>query len=498
MFYTEYRPKKFSELVGIDHIAAAITRALASGNPAHAYFLTGSRGTGKTTTARLLAKALNCQSPLGKESLTTPDLSHIHFEPCGKCPSCVAIQNGNHLDLIEIDAASNRGIDDIRDLRDKVKLSPSMGKKKIYIIDEVHMLTNEASNALLKTLEEPPAHAYFVLCTTNPEKVIETIKSRCQQFQFPRAANENIVAKLQHIVQSRGLDTSQADLQKIAAAAKGAFREAETMLEQFLGDEKFADDLISPRENNLDNFVSQLLSNDRVKAIEIVHKIYADGKNIEKWTEALLEFVRAIMLQKLGVNRVNTGEEASPDLLESLTVENSKKILDRFQQALAEFKWASIITLPLELAIIDVTKACDPIKIQKEMPKLKDTSHKPKTPESALFPYTKLIEKVKPQNHSIHLLLNSCEMTSYDGKNLLLTAHYSFHKERLMSYKVREIVESTASELTGDRVILTCILSDKKPEAKKLTDRNVIASEETAEENVADILEKVFGDNLAS
>ena len=193
MFYTEYRPQKFADLIGADHIVLSITSALANSNAPHAYFFTGGRGIGKTTTARLLAKALTCTNP---KLLDHPT---VKFEPCGECKSCKMIQNANHLDVIEIDAASNRGIDDIRTLKENIALSPTLGSSKVYIIDEIHMLSNDASNALLKTLEEPPQHAYFVLCTTNPEKVLDTIKSRCIQIVFKRPQISDLVAKITKI-----------------------------------------------------------------------------------------------------------------------------------------------------------------------------------------------------------------------------------------------------------------------------------------------------------
>ena len=214
MFYTQYRPQRFSELVGLDKVAQAILSQLAKGAIPHALFFCGPRGTGKTTTARLVAKALNCAKP-GKDN-----------EPCGKCPSCKAVAAGRFLDLIEIDAASNRGIDDIRDLREKIKLLPTEAKYKVYIIDEVHMLTTEAFNALLKTLEEPPKHAVFILCTTDPQKVPATIKSRCQRFEFKRASVASVVQKLETIVADQQVAVAKEDLKLIAAASQGGFRDA--------------------------------------------------------------------------------------------------------------------------------------------------------------------------------------------------------------------------------------------------------------------------------
>ncbi len=200
VFYTKYRPQKFEQLFGLESIARALTSQLKKNQVGHAYLFYGPRGTGKTTMARLLAKEVGCRG----------------------------------LDLIEIDAASNRGIDDIRSLREKIGLAPTESPYKVYVIDEVHMLTKEAFNALLKTLEEPPAHAILILCTTEPHKIPETIQSRCQKFEFKRASTADIVSKLKFIVESEKAEVTDKDLELLAKNAEGGFRDAETMLEQMI------------------------------------------------------------------------------------------------------------------------------------------------------------------------------------------------------------------------------------------------------------------------
>lgn len=518
MFYTEYRPQKFAELIGAEDIVVAITSALAKGSPAHAYFFTGSRGTGKTTTARLLAKSLNCESPVVSASAKT-----VKFEPCGKCASCKAIQAGSHMDLIEIDAASNRGIDNIRDLKEGVNLAPTMGKNKIYIIDEVHMLTTEASNALLKTLEEPPAHAYFVLCTTNPEKVLDTIKSRCQVYHFKRPSVASLTEKLQKIATDKGHKIEEGALHKIASAARGAFRDAETILEQIVNGGLDANEFLKQQNKSYAEFVGMLLDRNAKDAINHVHEVYASGSNIEKWTEELLAYTRAIMLAKIGVHLEGQMDLSDIDMSLSTRASASdlRTIIELFSKALYEFKFAVIPTLPLEMAIVEMgvvettdlsedksnpiksvplDKSPKEIKIEPkvesvakaEKPKVVDKPQAPK--KSVNFSYKSLIDAVKPMNHAIHLILHSCRLTGFDGKNLDIEADYSFHKERLMSHKIREIIETAAGTMCGSPVVLRCSLSEDKPEGRRLTDKNVILANTAGK--IDDVFEQVFGDSL--
>jgi len=215
--YRKWRPQTFEDIIGQKHITQTLINAISLNRISHAYIFSGPRGVGKTTTARILAKSLNCvKGPTA--------------HPCNKCERCIRITDGYSMDVIEIDGASNRGIDDIRDLRNKVKFTPAEGKYKVYIIDEVHMLTTEAFNALLKTLEEPPSHVIFIFATTNPHKIPSTILSRCQWFNFRRIALEDIVAKLKIIVKDEGLKIDDKVLDIIARNSTGSMRDAESTL----------------------------------------------------------------------------------------------------------------------------------------------------------------------------------------------------------------------------------------------------------------------------
>src|ERR1700730_11583350 len=217
--YSIHRPQRFDDLVGQQAAVQTLKNALSADRVAHAYLFSGIRGTGKTSTARILAKAVNCEN-------------RVDGEPCNQCPPCLAITDSSATDLIEIDAASNRGIDEIRDLREKAKYLPALLRRKVYIIDEAHQLTPEAFNALLKTLEEPPGHVLFILCTTEAHKLPATIISRCQRFDFRRITAEDIAARLQHIAGREGLTVDHPALELIAAMAQGSMRDAITMLDQ--------------------------------------------------------------------------------------------------------------------------------------------------------------------------------------------------------------------------------------------------------------------------
>ncbi len=287
MYYLKYRPEKFSDFIKPNLEIETIQNQLIKGNFGHAYILSGSRGIGKTSTARLIAKALNCTS--------------FNGDVCGICENCISIKIGGFVDVIEIDGASNRGIDEARSLRESLKFSPLRGSKKVYIIDEVHMLTTESFNALLKAIEEPPEYVVFILCTTEVHKIPETIKSRCQTFILKRPTNEQIVQKLKKIVSKENLEISESKLLDIAVASNGGFRDAETMLTQLQNNPDFI--------SNFDNFdskiefLSKVLVKDYKYLIEYISKLENSGVNIVTWTASYLSLVRNILHSKLGVEK---------------------------------------------------------------------------------------------------------------------------------------------------------------------------------------------------
>ena len=306
--YRKWRPQGFDALVGQEAVRTALTNALETGRIAHAYLFAGPRGTGKTSTAKILAKAVNC------EQGPTPN-------PCNKCQNCVRINEGTSMDVFEIDAASNRGIDEIRDLREKVAFAPVSGRYKVYIIDEVHMLTTEAFNALLKTLEEPPPHVIFILATTEPHKIPATIHSRCQRFDFRRVTDADIVKRLREVADGSGIAADDDALQLIAVQADGGMRDALSLLDQcgVMAERVTAETVrsvlgIVGREA-LRELVKAIGKGQVPKALELLETLLAGGKDVKQIITELAEYLRAVLLYK-----------ASPDYREIYLTDTKEAI----------------------------------------------------------------------------------------------------------------------------------------------------------------------------
>lgn len=499
--YRRYRPQKLIDVVGQTQIKKTLTAQLDSGKMNHAYLFTGSRGIGKTTIARVLAKAINCEKSDGK----------TFADPCNKCDACESFREGSSLDLIEIDAASNRGIDDIRDLREKIKLAPSSSRYKVYIIDEVHMLTTEAFNALLKTLEEPPAHVVFILATTEPHKLPATIISRCQRFDFQKPTTEEIIELLERISKEEKVKIEKEGLEAIAESAEGAFRDAVTTLDKVLTSISSKDkitqaqikELLSITEKeSITEFLNKITQKDAKGAILWLNEYTSQGGNPHLVIKASLNILRNVLLENVGVKgkkapSVNIAPKYITKLIRLLIIADN------------EIKTSPIQELPLEMAIVEYALGDQELENEEEnnSKNEKETEKKVKTgkrkgeeiPEEndleeeieedrAIQSETQIsnlsldniqnkwgdfLEKVKPLNHSLELLLKSCKLQQFDGKYLTLETNYRFHKELLEATKTRRSIESIAHEVFNAVVTMRYIVNEKK-NGKKEENFNVV------------------------
>ncbi|MEA3305555.1 MAG: DNA polymerase III subunit gamma/tau, partial [Candidatus Omnitrophota bacterium] len=294
VFARKWRPRNFDEIVGQEHITTTLKNAISNNRVAHAYMFAGPRGIGKTSAARILAKGLNC------EKGSTPS-------PCGKCSSCNSISSGVSMDVIEIDGASNNSVDQIRELRENIKFSPAYGRYKVYIIDEVHMLSTGAFNALLKILEEPPKHAKFIFATTNPEKVLPTVLSRCQRFDFRRIPLKLIIAKLVEITKAEKLNVSEDALFSIASAGGGSMRDAESVLDQLtsfcekkIGQKDVIELLGIIEEDKLAAVVDGLSEKNAAALLKIIDEIINAGRDISQFLMGMMGYIRNLMILKVG------------------------------------------------------------------------------------------------------------------------------------------------------------------------------------------------------
>ena len=359
VLYRLYRPQKFADFVNQEAVKRTLQNAILQGRISHAYLFAGTRGTGKTTMARRFAKTINC---------TDPKKSKTSIEPCGQCASCTDIERGKSLDLIEIDAASNRGIDEIRELKEGIKFAPVKATYKVFIIDEVHMLTTPAFNALLKTLEEPPEHALFVLATTDAEKLPATILSRVQRFDFKRLSGQDIAKKLQDIAAKERIDIEPQATMLLARLADGSIRDAESLLSQlvaFSADKKITLDEVEQvigamRFEKIKDFLSDLARQDGKAAIAYVNKAQNQGLQVYEITRLATTLLEKILVAKMDKTfrqelRKEFSEEETETILELADQFDQKTLrllIREFLAALPQTKRSMIPSLPLELAIL--------------------------------------------------------------------------------------------------------------------------------------------------
>lgn len=485
--YREWRPQSFGELVGQEHISHSLQNAIKNGRIAHAYLFTGPRGTGKTSTAKIMAKAVNCLQP-GAEG-----------EPCNVCTNCDSITTGRSLDVLEIDAASNRGIDEIREIRERVNFVPSQGKYKVYIVDEVHMLTTEAFNALLKTLEEPPAHVIFILATTEPHKIPATILSRCQRYDFRRIAPGEIQVRLQEILDSYGIAVQEGVLSLIVKKAEGGLRDAISILDQCisLGEKEITQEIAyqvlgSVKGEALEAITYALAENDAATLLVKVNELLQEGVEPGQLIKDLLEHLRNIML--LMVSGVQSQLVAATGAEKEKLLDQGHK-LGRQQLAAAlallakidsESRWRQNMRIVLEMSLISLlpeegtsrSQESVPAKSSKvEQPRPKKVHQEAKATEREISPsdvpsldmtefkksWGQIMEGVKECKRTVHAFLTVAEPWEISEKELVLLfkSGYTFHKEKVEDSENKKLIEGILEKVLGVKLKLTCRMEEE-------------------------------------
>ena len=472
-FYRIYRPQIIHDIDNVS-VQEALLRLLEKpvADLPHAYLFHGLRGGGKTTSARLIAKIFNCTKPTPKG-------------PCGTCEQCTSIAAGNNLDVMEIDAASNRGIDEIRQLRDGINLMPSSAKFKIYIIDEVHMLTTEAFNALLKTLEEPPAHAVFVLATTDPQKVPVTIKSRCVSISFTKASVTELTKALGRIVKKEKIDIDEAGLTLIAQNADGSFRDAVKALEQVsfhkgtVTQDVIRSVLSMSEENVRKEFIQFLLESDLRKSMAMIEKLLVEGKDLRTFLVESLKDLETSLMSDIREGKPSQQQPRVTHIIEVLS------------HAYGNMRNVPIPQLPLELAIVELCgpamqaasndqhvsvpqKSSSPVYEVPVAPVSVPTAHvmptaqidTPQDSGSLTLEYltqhwADVIAELKPYNHSVAGVMRSTRPVSVSHGIVRIEAFYTFHKEKLSEGKTRDIIATVLKKLFGENVRIEIVLGKK-------------------------------------
>ena len=350
VYYRKWRPSSFNELAGQEHVSTTLRQSVRLGRISHSYLFCGPRGCGKTTTARIIAKAANC-------------LDLQDGDPCNACSVCQAINDGRFMDIIELDAASNRGIDEIRDIRDKVNFAPVQGRRKVYIIDEAHMLTDAASNAFLKTLEEPPDHVIFVLCTTEAHRILPTIISRCQRLDFRRIPSETVYGRLSEIAEAEGVSVEPAALRTVARFAAGSLRDAENLLEQLVV--SCPDGVTAPQVEKLLGMgsdeaalelVKYLLLGNTTASLTAVNRAAWEGSDIRQLHRQASDLLRGFMhLQWGSEEAVDLPEHVQAQLRELVGQQPNWRIVHALKVwGAVNMRYDAPSTLPLELAVVEI------------------------------------------------------------------------------------------------------------------------------------------------
>lgn len=500
--YGKYRPQNFTNLVGQDHIRETLLHEILKGSLTHAYLFAGPRGTGKTSTARLIAKALNCEKK-SKEG-----------EPCEECDFCKTIADGSLIDVVEIDAASNRGIDEIRDLKEKIQFAPTRAKTKIYIIDEVHMMTKEAFNALLKTLEEPPENVYFILCTTELHKIPETIISRCQHFDFKRIDAKTIMTRLSYIAQMESIEAEDAAIEMIARHVEGGLRDAIGLLEQMTINNKLTashvrDHLGITGHETITTLLDVIEKKELTKALHIINEVHNEGYDLNSFVREILECLRDRL-----ITAVQQGQPKT-DLWLSM--------IEIFEEARNMLRNTVIPQLPLEIAVIKLCgegAKAGPEPAKKETgektaeqkdasPELsaiqtseQSTQEEKQTAQSLKQEYEmekygtgdlakawpRVLERISPP--SLKRSLATAKISEAADGNIKLIFNSNFHIGKVNLVESKAQIEKVIEQISGKKVKLTCELDSSMPQ----TAQEKSAKPKETAENLAKKVMEMFGE----
>ncbi|MCP4165456.1 MAG: DNA polymerase III subunit gamma/tau [Chloroflexi bacterium] len=477
--YRRYRPQTFEEVVGQKHVAETLRNALRQERIGHAYLFTGPRGTGKTSTARILAKAVNCQA------------EDVDARPDNSCPICVAINEGRLLDLIEIDAASNTSVDDVRELRDRVAFAPSEADYKVYVIDEVHMLSTSAFNALLKTLEEPPAHVIFILATTEPHKIPATVLSRCQRFDFHRIGTREITAHLDEIADLEGVQITPEGLGIIARSATGSMRDAISLLDQItayghveVNAELVRDVLGMVSGAAVSDLIDVIASGDAAKVLNQLHKLIGEGVELSQLVSQMIEHLRILLLLNVGKDASLVGlpdsmlaeAKRQADLFHSTQLLHAIRVLNEAGMAL---KTPFAGYLPLELALLDtvglgeVVGVSAPVEVEKRRtakPAVPQTRPAAKVsvpeqrPAAAMVPdediqqqWNRIIQVIRKHSPRAQAMLRSGVPQGVKEDAFVISFRHDFHREQVEGSI--DVVTEAVSSVLG-RPISVRLVSD--------------------------------------